>query len=76
MQTLRLISNQDIRGRVTYSVELPRLAADDIKTFVLDQFDRVKLGHNVLDEDALDLIARSAGGILRRAKKPHPRHPD
>jgi MSHA biogenesis protein MshM len=68
LNTLRLISNEDIRSRVTYSVELKKLPAEDIKTFILDQFDRANLGHNALSDDALDLITRSSEGILRRAK--------
>jgi replication-associated recombination protein RarA len=34
----------------------------------LSQLDRVKLGHNTFTDDALELIVRSAEGVLRRAR--------
>jgi type II secretory pathway predicted ATPase ExeA len=69
LQTFSIISNEDLRSRVTYSTLLPRLSDEGIQEFILDQFDRVKLGHNVLSEEALDLIARSSEGVFRRAKQ-------
>ena len=68
MRTLSLSVNEEIRSRVTYSVVLPKLAPDDMEAFLLDQFDRVGLGHNVLTQDALALLVRSSEGILRRAR--------
>lgn len=68
MHKLRLTVNEDIRGRITYSVNVPRLAPDDIKAFIFDQLDRIKLGHNAFGEDALELIVRSSEGILRRTR--------
>lgn len=60
--------NQDIKSRVTYSVILKKLNPDDLKSFILSQFDIAGLGHNTFTEDALALIVRSSDGILRRAR--------
>jgi len=68
MHTLRLTVNEDIRSRITYSVKVPRLAPDDIKTFIFAQLDRIKLGHNAFSEEAIELIVRSSEGILRRTR--------
>lgn len=68
MHKLRLIVNEDIRSRITYSVHVPRLNPEDILAFILAQFDRVKLAHNVLSDDAMELIVRSSEGVLRRTR--------
>jgi type II secretory pathway predicted ATPase ExeA len=68
METLSLHINEEIRSRVTYSVILKPLAPDQIETFLLDQFDRAGLGHNIFTQDALALTVRSSDGILRRAR--------
>lgn len=65
---LRLGINDDIRSRITYSVHLKPLAPDDVKTFILDQFDRCGLAHSVFSDDALALIVRSSEGLLRRIR--------
>jgi type II secretory pathway predicted ATPase ExeA len=68
LSTVSLSANQDIKSRITYSAIMPKLAPDDMEAFILDQFDRVGLGHNTLTPEALALIVRSAEGILRRAR--------
>lgn len=68
LSTLSLSVNEDIKSRVTYSVMMRRLNPDAMQAFILDQLDRVKLGHNVFTEDAIDLIVRSADGVLRKVK--------
>lgn len=68
MHKLRLMVNEDIRSRVTYSVNVPRLAPDDIRSFILAQLDRTRLAHSVFGDDALELIVRSTEGILRRCR--------
>jgi len=68
MHKLRLTLNEDIRSRITYSVKVPRLNPDDIKSFIFAQLDRIKLAHNVFDDDAVELIVRSSEGILRRTR--------
>jgi len=68
MHKLRLTVNEDIRSRITYSVNVPRLNPDDIRSFIFAQLDRIKLGHNAFGEDAVELIVRSSEGILRRTR--------
>lgn len=68
LTSLGLSSNDDIKSRVTYSVIVPKLVADDIQAFILSEFDKAGLGHNVITQDALALIARSSEGIIRRAR--------
>ncbi|MHC4321998.1 MAG: ExeA family protein [Planctomycetota bacterium] len=60
--------NQDIKCRVTYSVITKRLNPDDMRSFILSELDRIRLGHNTFTEEALDLIVRSADGVLRKAR--------
>ena len=60
--------NLDIKSRITYSTIMKRLNPDDTRTFILGQLDRVRLGHNTFNEEALDLIARSSEGVIRKAK--------
>lgn len=68
LANLDLGVNQDLKSRVTYSVITKRLNADDLRDFILRELDRSGLGHNTFTRAALDLIVRSADGILRRAK--------
>ncbi len=68
MHKLRLTINEDIRSRITYSVNVPRLNPDDIKAFLFGQLDRIKLGHNTFSDEAVELIVRSSEGILRRTR--------
>jgi type II secretory pathway predicted ATPase ExeA len=68
LTNINLSVNEDIKSRVTYSVVVAKLNPDDISRFILDQLDRVKLGHNTFSADALDLIVRSSEGVIRRAR--------
>lgn len=68
MGKLHLLVNEDIKSRITYSAKVPRLNPDDMKSFIFGQFDLVKLGHNAFSDEAVDLIVRSAEGILRRTR--------
>ena len=68
LTSIGLASNDDIKSRVTYSVIVPKLVAEDIQAFILSEFDKAGLGHNVITPDALALIARSSEGIIRRAR--------
>jgi MSHA biogenesis protein MshM len=60
--------NQDIKSRVTYSVIVKRLGPDAMRDFLLREFDRVGLGHNTFTKPAVDLVVRSADGVLRKAR--------
>ena len=60
--------NLDIKSRVTYSVITKRLNADDMRDFMLRELDRAGLGHNTFTRPAVDLIVRSADGVLRKTR--------
>lgn len=68
LSNLALTVNQDIKSRVTYSVITKRLNPDDMRAFIHRELDRIRLGHNTFAESALELIIRSADGVLRRAR--------
>jgi MSHA biogenesis protein MshM len=68
LHSMCLKVNDDIKSRVTFSVVLKRLAPDDMKSFISSQLDLAGLGHNTFTEEAIDLITRSADGILRRTR--------
>jgi type II secretory pathway predicted ATPase ExeA len=68
LTNLALAVNQDIKSRVTYSVITKRLAPDDMSAFIHRELDRIGLPHNVFTSAALDLIVRSADGVLRKCR--------
>jgi len=65
---LNLSINDDLRSRITYSVLLQKLAPDDAIQFILQQLDKVALGHNTFTDQALGLITRSSEGVIRRIR--------
>jgi type II secretory pathway predicted ATPase ExeA len=68
LANLDLGVNQDIKSRVTYSVVTKRLGPDLMREFILRELDRVGLGHNTFTSPAVELIIRSADGVLRKAR--------
>ena len=68
LASLDLGVNHDIKSRVTYSVITKRLHPDDMRDFILKQLDRAGLPHNTFTGPAVDLIVRSADGVLRKAR--------
>jgi len=68
LAALDLGVNQDIKSRVTYSVITKRLNADAMRDFILRELDRVGLPHNTFTRPAVDLVVRSADGVLRQAR--------
>ena len=68
LASLDLGVNQDIKSRVTYSVVTKRLNPDAMREFLLRELDRVGLGHHTFTSAALDLVVRSADGVLRAAR--------
>lgn len=68
LAALDLGVNGDIKSRVTYSAIVKRLNADDMRGFLLRELDRIGLGHNTFTAPAVELIVRSADGVLRRAR--------
>jgi MSHA biogenesis protein MshM len=68
LANLDLSVNQDIKSRVTYSVITKRLSSDALREFILRELDRIGLGHNTVSQPAIDLVVRSADGVLRKAR--------
>lgn len=68
LANLDLGVNHDIKSRVTYSVITKRMNPDAMRDFLLRELDRVGLGHNTVTQPAVDLIVRSADGVLRKAR--------
>lgn len=68
LHNMSLKVNEDIKSRVTFSANMPKLNPDDMEMFILAQLDKVALGHNTFSQEAIGLIVRSADGILRRAR--------
>jgi type II secretory pathway predicted ATPase ExeA len=68
LAALDLGVNQDIKSRVTYSAITKRLGPDAMRDFLLRELDRVGLGHNTFSTAAIDLVVRSADGVLRKAR--------
>jgi type II secretory pathway predicted ATPase ExeA len=68
LAALDLGVNQDIKSRVTYSVITKRLGPEALRDFILRELDRVGLGHNTFTQPAIELIVRSADGVLRQAR--------
>jgi type II secretory pathway predicted ATPase ExeA len=68
LAALDLGVNHDIKSRVTYSVLTKRLIPDAMRDFILRELDRVGLAHNTFTTAALDLVVRSADGVLRHAR--------
>jgi MSHA biogenesis protein MshM len=68
LAALDLGVNLDIKNRVTYSVITRRLGPDGMRDFILRELDRAGLGHNTFTVPAVELIVRSADGVLRKAR--------
>ena len=68
LANLDLGVNHDIKSRVTYSVITKRLNPDAMRDFIHRELDRVGLGHHTFTQPAIDLIVRSADGVLRQAR--------
>jgi MSHA biogenesis protein MshM len=68
LAALDLGVNQDIKSRVAYSVIVKRLSPDALRGFIRRELDRAGLGHNTFTAPAVDLIVRSADGVLRKAR--------
>jgi len=57
--------NEDIKSRVTYSKNILPLSDKEIENYVISELESVKLGANVFNESALEIIIRSVQGNLR-----------
>ena len=68
LTNLNLAVNQDLKSRVTYSVITKRLHPDGMRDFVHRELDRIGLAHSTFSEPAVELIIRSADGVLRKCR--------
>jgi type II secretory pathway predicted ATPase ExeA len=68
LDKLRLLVNQDIRSRITYSHVIKPLLAEELQAYILREFDRVRLAHTCFTEEAMELVLRSSEGLLRRCR--------
>jgi type II secretory pathway predicted ATPase ExeA len=68
LSSLDLAVNQDIKSRVTYSVIIKRLGDDAMRGFIECQLDRIGLAHNTFTAGAMELLVRTADGVLRRCR--------
>lgn len=62
---LSLNVNEDIKGRITYSQSIMALNDNDLETYIIKELEAVRLGVNVFDKAAIEVIIRSAAGNLR-----------
>ena len=60
--------HEDIRSRITYSVNTPRLGPEDMEAFLLAQLDHCGLPHSTYTPEAMGLIVRASDGLMRRAR--------
>lgn len=66
--TLQLRVNHDLKSRITYSAKLEPLSNQDLTDFIYAQLDRVGLPHHTFTDAGINLILRSAEGVLRSVK--------
>lgn len=65
MHYLSMTINEDLKSRITYSKHIIRLSDDDLSGYITQELEAVRLGINVFDEAAIELIIRSSQGNLR-----------
>ena len=62
---LSMLTNEDIKSRITYSQALLTLNDQDMLEYIHSELESVRLGVNTFDDSAAELIIRSAQGNLR-----------
>lgn len=65
MHYLSMTINEDLKSRITYSKHIVRLNDEDLAAYIIRELEAVRLGINVFDEAAVELIVRSSQGNLR-----------
>lgn len=65
MYYLSMRVNEDLKSRVTYSENILPLNDLDLEQYIVKELEEVKLGINTFDKSAVELIVRSAQGVLR-----------
>lgn len=62
---LSLNVNKDIKSRITYSANIKKLNDDEMERYIVKELETVRMGINTFNENAMELIIRSAQGNLR-----------
>jgi MSHA biogenesis protein MshM len=62
---LSMSVNADIKGRITYSTTIKPINDDDMLAYIEKELESVRLGRNVFDDAAIEVILRSVQGNLR-----------
>jgi len=62
---LSMSINEDLKSRITYSKHIIGLNDKDLAAYIIRELEAVRLGINVFDEAAIELIIRSSQGNLR-----------
>ena len=65
MYHLSMTVNEDIKTRITFSGKLLPLNDEAIKDYITEELEAARLGLNVFDEGAIELIVRTVQGNLR-----------
>lgn len=65
MHYLSMTINEDLKSRITYSKHIVKLNDEDLSDYITQELEAVRLGINVFDEAAIELIIRSSQGNLR-----------
>lgn len=65
---LDLSVNLDLKSRVTYSVITKRLHDDAMRGFIQRELERLGLPHSTFTSGSMELIVRSADGVLRKCR--------
>ncbi len=65
LYVLSMNVNEDIKGRITYSQSILPLNDDDLEAYIIKELEAVRMGINVFDKAAVEIIVRSARGNLR-----------
>ncbi len=62
LEKLRLMVNNDLRSRITYSHVMKPLLAEELQSYIHRELDRVRLPHSCFSEEAMELLLRSLKG--------------
>jgi MSHA biogenesis protein MshM len=62
---LSMTVNADIKGRITYSTTIKPLNDEDVLHYIETQLESARLGRNVFDDGAIEVILRAVQGNLR-----------
>lgn len=67
--TMRLVSNEPLRQRVTMNYNIDNLSKSESKEYIISKLNGAKCTNNIFDETALEAIANASNGIPRIINK-------